>query len=91
MYIFLGFTGRHRGLHAAGTSYCPNKPWPRTGAKIWDFGDHAVKSDLMSVYAAQLVPDLDGDGVQDVLAVHGGDPLSDPAHRNMYGRIILFR
>ena len=63
----------------------------RTGAKIWDFGDHAVKSDLMSVYAAQLVPDLDGDGVQDVLAVHGGDPLSDPAHRNMYGRIILFR
>ena len=29
-------------------------------------------------------------GVQDVLAVHGGDPLSDPAHKHMYGRIILF-
>ena len=62
----------------------------KTGNKIWEFGDHAIKSDLMSVYAAQFVQDLDGDGVQDVLAVHGGDPLSDPAHRNMYGRIILF-
>ena len=62
----------------------------KTGEKIWDFEDHAVKSDLMSVYAAQFVQDLDSDGVQDVLAVHGGDPLSDPAHRNMWGRLILF-
>ena len=62
----------------------------KTGEKIWDFADHAVKSDLMSVYAAQFVQDLDSDGVQDVLAVHGGDPLSDPAHRNMWGRLILF-
>ena len=22
--------------------------------------------------------------------MHGGDPLSDPAHKHMYGRIILF-
>ena len=36
------------------------------------------------------VQDLDGDGVQDVLAVHGGDPLSDPARRGTYGRLILF-
>ena len=62
----------------------------RTGEKIWDFGDHAVKNDLMSVYVAQFVQDLDSDGVQDVLAVHGGDPLSDPAQRNMWGRLILF-
>ena len=62
----------------------------RTGDKIWDFGDHAVKNDLMSVYAAQFVQDLDSDGVQDVLAVHGGDPLSDPAQRHMWGRLILF-
>ena len=49
-----------------------------------------MKSDLMSVYAAQFIEDLDQDGVQDVLAVHGGDSLADPAHDNMYGRIILF-
>ena len=62
----------------------------KTGTMIWQFEDHAIKSDLMNVFAAQFVPDLDNDGVQDVLAVHGGDPLSDPAHRNMYGRLILF-
>ena len=62
----------------------------KTGKKIWDFGDHAIRSDLMSVYAAQFVEDLDRDGVQDVLAVHGGDGLSDPGHDHMYGRIILF-
>lgn len=37
-----------------------------------------------------LPQDLDEDGVQDVLAVHGGDGLADPAHDNMYGRLILF-
>ena len=62
----------------------------KTGSMIWQFEDHAIKSDLMSVFAAQFVSDLDNDGVQDILAVHGGDPLSDPAHRNMYGRLILF-
>ena len=62
----------------------------KTGRMIWQLEDHAIKSDLMSVFAAQFVSDLDNDGVQDILAVHGGDPLSDPAHRNMYGRLILF-
>ena len=32
----------------------------------------------MSVFVAQFIDDLDGDGVQEVLAVHGGDELSDP-------------
>ena len=27
----------------------------RTGEMLWDFADHAIKSDLMSVYAAQFV------------------------------------
>ena len=27
----------------------------KTGTKLWDFGDHAIRSDLMSVYAAQFV------------------------------------
>ena len=62
----------------------------RTGEKLWEFEDHAIKSDLMSVYAAQFVQDLDGDGVLEVLAVHGGDGLADPGHDNMYGRLIIF-
>jgi hypothetical protein len=32
----------------------------------------------MSVYAAQFVHDLNGDGTPEILAVHGGDELSDP-------------
>jgi hypothetical protein len=32
----------------------------------------------MSVYAAQFVHDLNGDGCPEILAVHGGDELSDP-------------
>ena len=44
----------------------------RTGDKLWEFEDHAIKSDLMSVYAAQFVQDVNADRVPDILAVHGG-------------------
>lgn len=50
----------------------------RNGSVLWSFDTHLVKSDLMSVYDAQTLQDLDGDGVPEVLAVHGGDELSDP-------------
>lgn len=63
----------------------------KEGKEIWTFGDHAIQSDLMSMYAAQLVEDVDNDGVEDVLAVHGGDSMSDPnPEEHMYGRLILF-
>ena len=63
----------------------------REGKELWSFGDHAIQSDLMSVYAAQIVEDVDNDGIEDVLAVHGGDALSDPnPQEHMYGRLILF-
>ena len=38
----------------------------------------------MSVYVAQFIDDLDGDGVQEILAVHGGDELSDPGMSKSY-------
>ena len=51
----------------------------QNGHILWEFEeDHKVNSDLMSVYAAQFVHDLDGDGVQEILAVHGGHELADP-------------
>lgn len=51
----------------------------KDGRVLWEFdSDHPVQSDLMSVYAAQFVRDLNGDGSPDILAVHGGDELSDP-------------
>ncbi len=45
----------------------------------------------MSVYAAQFIMDLSNDGIPEILAVHGGDELSDPSTRNkMFGRLIVF-
>jgi outer membrane protein assembly factor BamB len=63
----------------------------KEGKELWSFGEHAILSDLMSVYAAQFIEDIDNDGVQDVLAVHGGDALADPnPQEHMFGRLILF-
>ena len=42
------------------------------GTTIWQFESHLVKTDLMSVYAAQFVHDVNADRVPDILAVHGG-------------------
>ncbi len=50
----------------------------RNGSVLWEFAQHAIKSDLMSVYDGQFLSDVNGDGVPDILAVHGGDELSDP-------------
>ncbi len=50
----------------------------RNGSVLWEFEQHEIKTDLMSVYDAQFISDLDGDGSPEVLAVHGGDELSDP-------------
>ena len=50
-----------------------------------------IKSDLMSVYVAQFIDDLNQDGIPEILAVHGGDELSDPAlEEKMFGRLIIF-
>ena len=43
----------------------------------------------MSVYAAQFVHDLNGDGVPEILAVHGGDELSDPGRKSSVAELFL--
>jgi len=63
------------------------------GKQLWSYKpeSHRLFSDLMSVYDAQIVSDMNGDSVPDVLAVHGGDELSDPSlEGHMFGRIIVF-
>ena len=58
---------------------------------MWSLENNLIQSDLMSFYTAQFVHDANGDGVPEILAVHGGDELSDPAlEENMFGRIALF-
>lgn len=48
----------------------------RHGTLLWRFSkDDPGFEEIMGVYTAQFVRDLDGDGVPDILASHGGDPL----------------
>ncbi|XP_041373917.1 uncharacterized protein LOC121386932 [Gigantopelta aegis] len=63
----------------------------KDGKMIWRFDDEDARNSIMNLYTAQLIPDVDGDGVPDVIAVHGGDPLQDPgsAYR-LAGRIVMF-
>lgn len=48
----------------------------KNGALLWAFADVKVRSDIMNLYTAQFIHDLNNDGVMDVLQVHGGDPLA---------------
>lgn len=63
----------------------------KDGSLIWNFGKQDAKNGIMNLYTAQLIRDLDGDGVLDILAIHGGDPLQPAGspHR-LSGRIIIF-
>ena len=42
-----------------------------TGKLLWEFSNPMIKSDLMSVYVAQFIDDLNQDGIPEILAVHG--------------------
>ena len=48
----------------------------RHGTLLWRFDkDDPGYEEIMGIYTPQFVRDLDGDGVLDILATHGGDPL----------------
>lgn len=41
----------------------------------------------MNIYTPQYISDQDGDGVMDLVVIHGGDPLADPGKLNQrYGK-----
>lgn len=48
----------------------------KDGHLLWAFWDAVARSDIMNLYTAQFIRDLDGDGVMEVLQIHGGDPLA---------------
>lgn len=60
----------------------------RHGALLWRFTkDDPGFVEIMGIYTAQFIRDMDGDGVPEVLAAHGGDPLrfGDPLRRESEG------
>ncbi|XP_040572858.1 uncharacterized protein [Lepeophtheirus salmonis] len=63
----------------------------KNGKVLWKFDNDLIQSDLMSVYVSQFIHDINGDHIPEILAVHGGDELSDPAlEKKMFGRLIIF-
>eukprot|EP00795_Rhopilema_esculentum_P015250 gene15250-6458_t len=63
----------------------------KDGKLLWAFWDQHVRSDVMNLYTAQFIKDLNNDGVADVLQIHGGDPLADAySETRLIGRILIF-
>ena len=53
----------------------------KAGSTLWTFDqkeNKEVRVDVMNIYTALYVMDLDGDGVADIVIMHGGDPLAKP-------------
>ncbi|KAG1658912.1 Protein FAM234B [Nymphon striatum] len=62
----------------------------QNGTRLWTFNDPEVKIERSNIYTPQYIHDVDGDGVGDLLVMHGGDPLKKPgSDRNLAARIII--
>ena len=61
----------------------------KDGSLLWNFESQEAKNDIMNLYTAQIIKDLDGDGTVDVLAIHGGDPLQDPGEEDEWSNFAL--
>lgn len=57
------------------------------GKVVWTFSDRDVRNPIMNIYTAQFIRDISGDGIPDVLAIHGGDPLAEPSKNIKYWRL----
>ena len=49
-----------------------------SGREIWKFNNKELLVSISNFYTAQFIQDVDGDGIHDVLNIHGGDPLRKP-------------
>ncbi|XP_071097133.1 uncharacterized protein [Haliotis cracherodii] len=65
----------------------------RKGKTLWysDGADHPSHfTQTWNVYQAVALPDVDGDGVEDIVVSHGGDPNIEPEiHNRTAGRLII--
>ena len=51
----------------------------KTGELLWTYNDEdSDEVDVMNLYTGQFVDDVDGDGVPDIVNIHGGDPFAQP-------------
>ena len=61
----------------------------KNGSLIWIFSNNELHNKGMNFYTAQFIRDLDGDGILDVLQIHGGDINAYvSSYTRKYDRII---
>ncbi|XP_038065379.1 uncharacterized protein LOC119735653 isoform X2 [Patiria miniata] len=60
-----------------------------TGHLIWTFQNKELLVSISNFYTPQFIRDVDGDGVQDILNIHGGDPLRKRGHKVSHIGIVL--
>ncbi|XP_022110434.1 uncharacterized protein LOC110989995 [Acanthaster planci] len=60
-----------------------------TGHLLWKFQSDDLLVSISNLYTPQFIRDVDGDGVQDVLNIHGGDPLRKRGHEVSHIGILL--
>ena len=68
-FLILFYSLSHVLLHQY---FCIQSLLSQSGASIWS-ADPTVTNNSWNFYQPQVVPDLDGDGVPDVVASHGGN------------------
>ena len=47
------------------------------GELLWNFTGEDRQSE-MNLYTPQYIPDITGDGIPDIINIHGGDPFGEP-------------
>lgn len=61
-----------------------------TGDLLWSFArDHAGTGTWFNFYACQRAPDVDGDGLGDLLCANGGDPSIEPFEPRQAGQLAV--
>ncbi|CAF0764320.1 unnamed protein product [Didymodactylos carnosus] len=61
----------------------------QSGKLIWTF-DNEVRSEKMNFYTPLYIHDVDHDGLDDIVTVHGGDPTRNPHEKvRIPGEILL--
>ncbi|GFO02838.1 pqq-like domain containing protein [Plakobranchus ocellatus] len=62
----------------------------KEGKLLWSLGESEARNAVMNFYTPQYISDLDGDGIADIVTVHGGDPLQEAGSpQRLSGRILV--
>ncbi|ESO12029.1 hypothetical protein HELRODRAFT_158433 [Helobdella robusta] len=59
------------------------------GESLWTFTNSLSRDERMNLYTAQFIGDIDGDFVDDLVNIHGGNPLAFKDSNRISGKIVV--